>query len=355
MCSSRYAAAFASCDRAASALVELDPVLAQRVRQRDPVPVVQLPQLVLVASSSPAAADEPNSERPKRAPSSSAHETSRTVTGGCPSAAIRRSTSTPASTFRQPSSQPPFGTESMCPPISSALSDAPREREPLVAGLVDLLDGARSRDLRAQELARRLPRVRPRDALRAVLVAGQRAQLLELGDGACGVERHLARKPNRVIRPPPMSKRVRALANGTSRRSPLVVALMALWELYRWIWTSAGWTWPFVVDNTSMPHVWTIFKAFGQPAQVNQPALITILFHKALFTAKEVGGRLRARRGGRLRARHRPRPLAPAAARLPAVHRREPDDADPGDRADGRRLGQPEAAGRACRAGAPSR
>jgi NitT/TauT family transport system permease protein len=36
-----------------------------------------------------------------------------------------------------------------------------------------------------------------------------------------------------------------------------------------------------------MPHVWTILKAFGQPAQVNQPALITILFHKALFTAKE--------------------------------------------------------------------
>jgi NitT/TauT family transport system permease protein len=67
----------------------------------------------------------------------------------------------------------------------------------------------------------------------------------------------------------------------------LVVALMAVWELYRWVWTSAGWTWPFIVDNTSMPHVWTIFKAFGQPAQVNQPALITILFHKALFTAKE--------------------------------------------------------------------
>ncbi len=42
-----------------------------------------------------------------------------------------------------------------------------------------------------------------------------------------------------------------------------------------------------MVDNTSMPHLWTIFKAFGQPAQVNQPALITILFHKALFTAKE--------------------------------------------------------------------
>ena len=67
----------------------------------------------------------------------------------------------------------------------------------------------------------------------------------------------------------------------------LLVALTGLWELYRWVWTSAGWTWPFLVDDTSMPHVWTILKAFGQPAQVNQPALITILFHKALFTAKE--------------------------------------------------------------------
>jgi NitT/TauT family transport system permease protein len=67
----------------------------------------------------------------------------------------------------------------------------------------------------------------------------------------------------------------------------LVVALLGFYELYRWIWTSTGWTWPFVVDNTSMPHISTIVKAFGQPAQVNQPALITILFHKALFTAKE--------------------------------------------------------------------
>jgi NitT/TauT family transport system permease protein len=75
------------------------------------------------------------------------------------------------------------------------------------------------------------------------------------------------------------------------RRAGLVAAvvlvLAGLWELYRWIWTSAGWTWPFVVDNTSMPHISTIFKAFGQPTQVNQPALITLLFHKSLFTGKE--------------------------------------------------------------------
>ena len=66
-----------------------------------------------------------------------------------------------------------------------------------------------------------------------------------------------------------------------------VLALVGLWELYHWIWTTAGWTWPFVVDDTSMPHVWTIFKAFGQPAQVNQPSLIAVLLHKTAFTAKE--------------------------------------------------------------------
>jgi NitT/TauT family transport system permease protein len=67
----------------------------------------------------------------------------------------------------------------------------------------------------------------------------------------------------------------------------VVIVLLGLWELYRWIWTTAGWTWPFIVNDTSMPHVWTTFKAFGQPAQVNQPPLITVLLHKTLFTAKE--------------------------------------------------------------------
>ena len=93
-----------------------------------------------------------------------------------------------------------------------------------------------------------------------------------------------------------------------------------------------------------MPHVWTIFKAFGQPAQVNQPSLINVLLHKPLFTAKEaaVGFAIGAVIGFVLG--RRPRPLAPAPARLPALHRRQPDGADPRDRADGRRLGQPEAA-----------
>ena len=66
-------------------------------------------------------------------------------------------------------------------------------------------------------------------------------------------------------------------------------ALWGLWELYRWIWISTGWTWPFVVDDTSMPHLDDIFQALwahARPGDVG-PRLITLLFHAALFTAKE--------------------------------------------------------------------
>jgi NitT/TauT family transport system permease protein len=83
---------------------------------------------------------------------------------------------------------------------------------------------------------------------------------------------------------------VPSLARELRRAAAVVLLLLGLvgfWELYRWIWSSAGWSWPFVVDSTSMPHVWTILKAFGQPTQVNQPALINLLLHKALFTGKE--------------------------------------------------------------------
>jgi NitT/TauT family transport system permease protein len=68
----------------------------------------------------------------------------------------------------------------------------------------------------------------------------------------------------------------------------VVAALIGGWELYRWIWISAGWTWPFVVDNTSMPHVSTIVQAlFQQPTAGVGDVLIVQLLHAALFTAKE--------------------------------------------------------------------
>src|SRR6266576_488398 len=70
----------------------------------------------------------------------------------------------------------------------------------------------------------------------------------------------------------------------------LVLAMLwGLWEGYRWLWIREAWTWPFIVNDTSMPHLHTIFQALWSSARPGGvgPLLITILFHAALFTAKE--------------------------------------------------------------------
>jgi NitT/TauT family transport system permease protein len=66
-----------------------------------------------------------------------------------------------------------------------------------------------------------------------------------------------------------------------------LLALWGLWELYRWVWVTTGWTWPFPVNDTTLPHVHTIFKALGEPSRVQGPLLISVLLKSALFTAKE--------------------------------------------------------------------
>ena len=141
--------------------------------------------------------------RPKRAPSSSAQSTSRTVTGGSPSSAIRRSTSTPASTLRQPSSQPPFGTESMWPPIRSACSERPGSvNHWLPASSAPARAGQPRPSPRSHSRAR-VPGLRPRDPLRAVLVAGQLAELLSSATVRAGSSGIGPRSYNRRVVPSP--------------------------------------------------------------------------------------------------------------------------------------------------------
>src|SRR5690606_3517824 len=124
-CSSRYAPALASSSWASFMRSSSTP-------QRFKASTNATPSLSLRSRSSsgtnvPPAALEPIKLRPNRAPSSSAQSTKRTVTGGLPPycSLILRIDSGPASTFRQPSSQPPPGTESMCPPMTSSTSDSP--------------------------------------------------------------------------------------------------------------------------------------------------------------------------------------------------------------------------------------
>ena len=88
----------------------------------------------------------------------------------------------------------------------------------------------------------------------------------------------------------PRERYVEGVKRCTGRVALFVVvlgSLWGLWEGYRSLWIHQGWTWPFVVDNTTMPHIHDIFAALGRPSQTGGPLLGTLLWHAALFTAKE--------------------------------------------------------------------
>jgi NitT/TauT family transport system permease protein len=90
----------------------------------------------------------------------------------------------------------------------------------------------------------------------------------------------------------PTTRYVEGLKRGTGRVLLFVAVfagLWGLWEGYRALWIHEGWTWPFVVDDTTMPHLHDIVAALwgsASPGGVG-PRLITILVKGALFTAKE--------------------------------------------------------------------
>jgi NitT/TauT family transport system permease protein len=63
--------------------------------------------------------------------------------------------------------------------------------------------------------------------------------------------------------------------------------LWGVWEAYRAIGIEAGITWPFAVNDTTMPHLHGIFSQLFEPSRANGPLLIHILFDSAVFTAKE--------------------------------------------------------------------
>ena len=117
----------------------------------------------------------------------------------------------------------------------------------------------------------------------------------------------------------------------------VVAALWGAWEGYKWLWETTGWTWPFVVDDTTMPHhPRHPRRVQGADHRRAARALIHPLLDAAWFTAKEAiaGFVLGAVFGFGLAVVLVA--LAPARARPPAVRRRLADGADPRDRADGR-------------------
>ena len=78
----------------------------------------------------------------------------------------------------------------MCPPIRSARSDAPPRVNhwfPASSVSSSTPSGSSFPESHSRALD---PGVRPRDALGAFLVAGELSELVQLFDGAAGVERH---------------------------------------------------------------------------------------------------------------------------------------------------------------------
>ena len=128
----------------------------------------------------------------------------------------------------------------------------------------------------------------------------------------------------------------RRAASWRCSSSPSSPSLWGLWEGYRWLGSRSGWTWPFAVDATTMPHIHDMLHAFGEPLAAGRPAAARLLLARGALHREGGAARLRDRRGRRLPDRRAARALAPAAARPAALRRRLADGADPRDRADGR-------------------
>lgn len=63
--------------------------------------------------------------------------------------------------------------------------------------------------------------------------------------------------------------------------------LCAFYTGYRQLYLETGWTWPFLVDNITMPSLPSIVGALFDPVQADGQLLISLLLRAALFTAKE--------------------------------------------------------------------
>src|SRR5439155_2668016 len=151
--------------------VELDPVLTQRVRKRDPLTVPPLPKLVLVVHR-PRSRGRPEQRTPEPRPLlvRPVHEPDRhrrLALLGQPPHDLD-----PRDDVQRPVEPAAVWDRVDVPADQDGPLGPSAERPPLIPGRVDLLLERQAGKLLAQPLARALPRVRPRNPLRAALVPG---------------------------------------------------------------------------------------------------------------------------------------------------------------------------------------
>jgi NitT/TauT family transport system permease protein len=63
--------------------------------------------------------------------------------------------------------------------------------------------------------------------------------------------------------------------------------LIALWEGFRAVGQALHLTWPFEINDRTMPHVRDMLAEFFEPSRRNGPLLIGVLLKAAAFTARE--------------------------------------------------------------------
>jgi NitT/TauT family transport system permease protein len=67
----------------------------------------------------------------------------------------------------------------------------------------------------------------------------------------------------------------------------VLAAIVAFWEGYKALWQATGWGWPFLVNDVTMPHLYSIAEAFWQPTTTGGPPLAHSLLDAAWFTMRE--------------------------------------------------------------------
>ncbi len=67
----------------------------------------------------------------------------------------------------------------------------------------------------------------------------------------------------------------------------VLAGLWGLWEGWKAVGQATGLTWPFPVNDRTMPHIHEMVGQLFEPSRRNGPLLIEVLWDAALFTAKE--------------------------------------------------------------------
>jgi NitT/TauT family transport system permease protein len=67
----------------------------------------------------------------------------------------------------------------------------------------------------------------------------------------------------------------------------VILTLVAIWELYKLVWSSLGWIRPVRPDDVVMPHVWDMVIELFRPVRRGGSLLILDLGGRALWTLRE--------------------------------------------------------------------